>query len=227
VTNNLPEQPAEDPWNSTPRELQVGCPNCKKIVIAYERGAVQVPDPDWGDYGPEVRYSLMQCFRCNQPMFVEQGHFDEDITEPVRLWPSPPRTLSEKIPDPLREEMTEARACYDAKAYTATVVMVRRTLEGVCAEHKITKHPLNKALAEMTAQGLIDGRLSKWADGLRVIGNEGAHYTGTRVSPEDARDALALAEAMLDYMYVLTAQFDEFQARRKKSAPQSAHDDSE
>lgn len=123
--------------------------------------------------------------------------------------------------------MDEARACFGAKAYTATVVMVRRKLEGVCADHKITRHPLQKALAEMAAKGLIDGRLSKWADGLRVIGNEGAHYTGNKVSPEDARDALALAEAMLDYMYVRTAQFEEFQARRKKSPPQSTDDDGE
>jgi hypothetical protein len=65
-----------------------------------------------------------------------------------------------------------------------------------------------------------------WADGLRVLGNEGAHYTGSPVSREDAQDALALAEVVLEYLYVLTAQFEEFQQRRKGQAdtPESTSD---
>jgi hypothetical protein len=67
----------------------------------------------------------------------------------------------------------------------------------------------------MASKGFLDGRLLAWADGLRVLGNEGAHYTGSAVSREDAKDALAFAEAVLDYLYVLTAQFEEFQRRRQ------------
>ncbi|MEU4513741.1 DUF4145 domain-containing protein [Nonomuraea wenchangensis] len=32
----------------------------------------------------------------------------------------------------------EAQRCFNADAYTATVVMVRRALEGVCSHHNIT-----------------------------------------------------------------------------------------
>jgi hypothetical protein len=52
------------------------------------------------------------------------------------------------------------------------------------------------------------------ADELRVLRNQGAHYTGTQVSREDAADAIALCEAVLDYTYVLTARFEEFKKRR-------------
>ena len=37
-----------------------------------------------------------------------------------------------------------------------------------------------------------------------------------RVSREDAQDALALAEALLDYLYVFSAQFAEFKQRRNQ-----------
>ncbi len=93
--------------------------------------------------------------------------------------------------------------------------MVRRTLEGVCAENGIKKQPLIRALQEMKGGGLIEGRLLEWAEELRVLGNEGAHFTGRRVSREDAQDALALAEALLDYLYVFSAQFTEFKQRRE------------
>lgn len=92
--------------------------------------------------------------------------------------------------------------------------MVRRTLEGVCSENGISKGPLIKALQQMAADGLIEGRLLEWAQELRVLGNEGAHFTGRRVAREDAQDALALAEALLDYLYVFSAQFAEFKKRR-------------
>jgi hypothetical protein len=67
----------------------------------------------------------------------------------------------------------------------------------------------------MRTIGLIEGRLLEWAQELRVLGNEGAHFTGERVARQDAQDALALAEAILDYLYVFSAQFFEFKNRRE------------
>jgi hypothetical protein len=135
------------------------------------------------------------------------------------LWPNPIREMSSKIPESLRLEHKEARSCFSTAAYTATVVMVRRTLEGVCAENGVRIQPLIKALQKMQNEGLIEGRLLEWAEGLRVLGNDGAHFTGRRVSRVDAQDALALAEALLDYLYVFSAQFAEFKQRRDGRTP--------
>jgi hypothetical protein len=99
--------------------------------------------------------------------------------------------------------------------------MVRRTLEGVCAEHGVKEKVLGSSLRMMKQKGLIDERLLEWAQALRVLGNEGAHYTGSQVSREDAADALAFAEALLDYMYVLTAKFEEFRKRRMPTEPEA------
>jgi hypothetical protein len=96
--------------------------------------------------------------------------------------------------------------------------MVRRTLEGVCIDHGIFRKPLYAALDEMKNDGLIEGRLLEWAQGLRVLGNDAAHFTGQPVSSQDARDALTLAEALMDYMYVFSGQFEQFRARRAAQA---------
>jgi hypothetical protein len=42
---------------------------------------------------------------------------------------------------------------------TATMVMVRRALEGVCSQHGITKKPLQKAFEGMEAVGPTEGRM--------------------------------------------------------------------
>jgi hypothetical protein len=174
-------------------------------------------------------YVTVTCKVCYSIMLIAHpkergGHPNHDPRTARVLWPVGHREISTKVPESLRLEHSEARSCYNNNAYTAAVVMVRRTLEGVCADNGVKKTPLFKALEQMKENGLIEGRLLEWAQELRVLGNEGAHFTGHRVSREDAQDALALAEALLDYLYVFSAQFAEFKDRREKKALEQATD---
>ena len=95
--------------------------------------------------------------------------------------------------------------------------MARRTLEGTCADQGITRGSLAARLKKLHDKGTIDQTLTEWADALRVIGNVGAHYSETTVSRQDADDALAFAEALLDHIYVLRQRFDEFKTRISQS----------
>jgi len=174
-----------------------------------------------GDSLPRWVYVFAQCEICWQTLVIRrriEGEERKTLIVEI-LWPAPERTLSDVVPESLRREHSEARACFNAKAYTATVVMVRRTLEGVCSDHGVTKKPLYAALEEMRSNGLIEGRLLEWAQELRVLGNDAAHFTGRPVSSQDAEDALSLAEALMDYMYVFSAQFGKFRARRAGQLP--------
>ncbi|MFD5539857.1 DUF4145 domain-containing protein [Streptomyces sp. NPDC127079] len=196
-----------------PNPILAECPTCERAVLAKETGALELkydPDSPWA-----WRYALARCQECYGPLLLAQ---DDPFDRSERVWPSPEgRELSSNIPDTLRREHSEARACLKAKAYTAVAVMVRRTLEGVCADQGVTKRqPLVASLRELHQQGKIEGRLLEWAEALRALGNQGAHFTGVQVSREDATDALALAEALLDYMYVFTNQYEQFKARRSK-----------
>lgn len=122
--------------------------------------------------------------------------------------------MSELIPASIRRQVVEARACLEANAYTACVVMVRRTLEGV-AEHKNAMgRNLAESLGQLQNQGIIDGPLVEWASALRVLGNQGAHFSEAEVTTEDAQDSLALAETLLEYVYVWSERFGRFRDRR-------------
>jgi hypothetical protein len=72
---------------------------------------------------------------------------------------------------------------------------------------------LARGLRELRDRELIDGVLAEWADALRILGNQSAHFTGKEISREDAEDSLAFAEALLDHLYVLRKRFAEFQKR--------------
>jgi hypothetical protein len=198
-------------------EYYVECWKCNTKVVAIQMTQTLEDfrddpfEPNW--------YVVVQCRICYSPMLIQQPRdAPHDRAKTVLLWPISNREMSSAIPESLRLEHKEALACFKSGAYTATVVMVRRTLEGVCAENGVRGHTLFKALERMRATGLIEGRLLEWAQELRVLGNEGAHFTGERVARQDAQDALALAEAILDYLYVFSAQFFEFKNRRELRA---------
>ncbi|MEX5634131.1 DUF4145 domain-containing protein [Parafrankia sp. FMc2] len=148
------------------------------------------------------------------------GGFDED-DRPLTVYPAA-RQLSTLVPHTLWREWDEARTCFRNKLYTATAVMVRRTLEGTCIDLGVQERILARGLTELKKRGLIDDMLAEWANALRVIGNEGAHFTGRSVSRQDAEDALTFAEALLDHVYVLRKRFEEFRQRLDKKRGQPA-----
>lgn len=159
---------------------------------------------------------LLGCLACRQPQLWKEPVRSDDSDESQQLWPQVV-ALAQGIPRPIARELIEAHACFDAKLYIAAAVMVRRTLEGMCIEQGTKKKALFQALQELRDGGKIEGRLFDWAQALRVLGNQGAHFSEESVSREDAADALSLAEALLNYVYVFTAKYEEFQNRRQSS----------
>lgn len=197
----------------------IECPHCEQTALATVVGSI--PQPDTGEQPPSV-LQLLKCSYCADGVLVVQELYADGWDGPYRLWPPQNRPLSQAIPLALRSGHEEARRCFRVKAYTATAVMVRRTLEGLCIAHGVEERTLYKALSEMHSRDLIDKQLLEWAQELRTLGNQGAHYTTEKVSREDASDALELCEAMLDYLYVLTAKFNEFRMRRRGDPGQEA-----
>jgi Domain of unknown function (DUF4145) len=195
----------------------VYCIYCEKSRAATESGVVETTPTG---NGLATRTTLVSCDECGGPLLFAQE--DDcgagfDSSDMVRVWPGAAH-LSIAVPMQLRDVHQEARRCFDAKAYTATVVMVGRALEGVCSLNNIKADRLVDALSKLKERGYIDERLHDWTIELRVLRNQGAHYTGDVVNREDARDALDLCEAILDYVYVLREKFNEFKERRAKKA---------
>jgi hypothetical protein len=199
--------------------MAVECPYCERPVIAEPRGWAVYDEPQ---EGPAERWTLGTCQRAGHVLLILQLQlaypmaFEEDT--PSIVYPIHDRQLSWDIPDTLRRAHEESRKCYRAKAYKAAVVMAGRTLEGACKQHGVTKGTLQNLLAEMKKRELIDKRLWEWAESLRSVRNAAAHYNDEAITKEDAEDAIAYSEALLDYLYVLTARFEAMKRRRAKEA---------
>lgn len=196
------------------------CPHCGHRSGCDVEGEVQIAlgagDPSAGQ--AQSVWQLVACSECGKPILLLQENLgsESNTHDPEIVYPEVRRKLNPDIPAELRNDWEEAYSCLLARAYKAAVVMVRRVLEGACQQQGMTQKTLAASLRELSAAGTIDGRLQEWADLLRAVGNDGAHFAGRLVAKEDAEDAVAFAEAFLDHLYVLNGRFLAFKDRRSR-----------
>lgn len=156
-----------------------GTHSCSEVIatahwVAYEQD---------GTYqgGLEYRYRLVKCAACSDVSLLmamqiawddETGVYENDYA----VYPASPRSLNMAIPKTLQRCFEEARVCYQARAYNASAIMCRRTLELLALERGIREgSSLARSLAKLKDQGDIDQRLFDWCDALRLAGNQAAH----------------------------------------------------
>jgi len=201
----------------------IECSYCKakvdgKILKEHEKSLES-------NEGPlAVKTILLECPVCKNALVAQQEFWPTlsgryKWTDVTRVWPNPEKQLDWSIPIMIRTPLEEAEKCYRNGAYNACAVMVRRALESICIKHgikvKSLKGGLKKGLEELLDRGIIDNKIYRWGEELRKSGNIGAHEKGKKISKEDARDILDFANAICDYVFVLTNKFSNFMYRRQ------------
>lgn len=134
---------------------------------------------------------------------------------PFVVFPQADTRVNPNAPKEIRAAFEEACTCYRSQAYTASAIMCRKTIEGVCSEHGVAERTLYASLGKMKENGLIDERLFEWSDALRLVGNEAAHGVTTSISQPDAKDMIEFTNAILDYLFSYRDRFEQFKKRRE------------
>ena len=179
----------------------VECADCRNFVDAQRQGGFErLSDGS----GPSSLYSLLSCPKCGSPIVVRQTNIGnmaegDKWDRPHLIFPTSDLRVNPKAPIEIRSAFDEACNCYRAAAFTASAIMCRKTLEGICSVHGVTERSLAGSLKKMNEQKLIDDRLFEWSDLLRMAGNEAAHGVGLSIQQTDAKDILEFTNAIMDY----------------------------
>lgn len=192
------------------------CKNCEAIVNAEEicNYSIKVIETE---YLIEVLivYRLLKCPKCERPLLtMQQSIENEKLNDPTPIYPPSGKQVNPSLPKPLKSSYQEALQCFKARAFTASAIMCRKTVEGICDEHGIEPGRLKNRLEKMKENGIIENRLFEWAEVLRDSGNKAAHEINITISRQDASDIIDFTDALLEYVFTLNDKFNEFQARR-------------
>jgi hypothetical protein len=97
--------------------------------------------------------------------------------------------------------------------------MCGRALEAICREKTgEATLLLAKGLQKLKSTNQIDDRLFNWGEALCKERNIGAHASEETISRLDAQDILDFANAIVEYIYVMTAKFEAYKARKANKA---------
>lgn len=206
-----------DAWGSQRQTLPWHCRYCEQAVT------LEIVERWWNspegdeDYDP-FENVLAKCTRCKMPYILgrdaEQGYDGWEESPLRQIYPEDRRPLPGYVPASIRDSHDEAIRCVGVRAFTAASLMARRGVEAICAEHGQTKGTLDTKLKSLQSAGIIDGRLYDWSSVIRSLGNAGAHDVDATLTREDADDAIAFFEALVNYLYTFKQRY-EMHLRRK------------
>ena len=193
--------------------MLVNCQRCSAVVDAIIIGSYWRKSPDDGEVLGE--FIFLQCPQCTLPILAVRVGFEDPLL--VEIYPhGKKRHPPSNLPKFIAETYQEALTCFEAKAFTATAMMCRKTLEGICQRYEIVAPNLAQALKAMREQGIIDNAFFEWANLLRNLGNEAAHEINPNISDQDARDILDFTETILEYIFNFRERFKQFKQRRNQ-----------
>jgi hypothetical protein len=139
------------------------------------------------------------CNSCKDAVLVHGAGQEVWHISPDPL-PSP---TDERIPDPMRGDLAEAKTCYSVHAFRGCAVIARRAIQSACIDRGANRsNRLETQLDELSSKGVITKELASWGHSVRWIANDAAHPDSLKVEEKDADDILKLAEEFLRVIYV-------------------------
>jgi hypothetical protein len=150
-------------------KISVRCPIC-----GHNGSFESVPAPDLFDVSSNIFYGQRKCpnVKCNSHVFFIH------VRQTGEILTYPQETISfdkEGIPDKVLNAFEEAVKCHANQCFVASAIMLRKTLEEICAERKATGPNLKDRLKNLATKIFIPKELIEGMDELRLLGNDAAH----------------------------------------------------
>jgi hypothetical protein len=112
------------------------------------------------------------------------------------------------VPSKVVEALNEAITCHANECYVAAAIMVRKTLEELCADRGAGGANLKERIRTLGAKVVLPRELLDGLDDLRLLGNDAAHIESTvydKVGREEVEVGIEFAKEVLKGVYQMSA----------------------
>jgi hypothetical protein len=194
--------------------VSLRCPSCGQNGTFESVGIndLQVQQPD----GSYVRVGIRKCpnGECRLLLFYVRNTSDVVISS----WP--PEVIdfdATNLPASVSAALSEAITCHANECYIAAAIMVRKTLEELCADRGAEGGNLKERIAALRDKVVIPEDLLEGADELRLLGNDAAHIESReydQVGREEVEVGIEFAKELLKAVYQMSALLARLRALR-------------
>jgi hypothetical protein len=98
-------------------------------------------------------------------------------------------------------------------------VMAHSALQAALRDQNATGKNLKQEIEDLARKGLLPPIMKEWSDNVREVGNDAAHPVADQApaEPRDARDIIKFLDYLLEYLYTLPHQIQEYRARERRA----------
>jgi hypothetical protein len=111
---------------------------------------------------------------------------------------------TKNLPDRVKESLTEAITCHAHECYSASAIMLRRTLEDLCKDRGAQGGNLFQRLEDLISKIILPVELRDALHDLRLLGNDAAHVEATtfqQVAEEEVAVGIQFTKEILKATY--------------------------
>ena len=196
--------------------MQLRCPGCRREVVLDEVG--QDLRASRRDGSGHVEFGQRRCPSddCGTLIFVLR-----DGEMPTTY---PAETVdfdATGLPPAVLTALDESIKCHAHQCYVAAAIMVRKTIEEICADQSATGKTLYERVEELGNKVALPKPMLQALHDLRLLGNDAAHielsdFNG--VGFAEASAALSVAKEILKATYQYESIMSQLNALKKQSA---------
>jgi Domain of unknown function (DUF4145) len=172
----------------TAREVSMRCPLCRHEATL---------DPLHNDFALDRIGGTVIIWGSRRCPKADCGALIQVIIDGDRVYGHPPEMIdfdATDLPETVLAPFEEAIKCHAHGCYVASAIMVRKTLEEICADRGAQGNSLRARLESLQGKLLLPKEMFDALHDLRLLGNDAAHV---ELSDFDAIDA-AKTEAAID-----------------------------
>jgi len=203
--------------------ISIRCPHCRHVGAFHPAQNVhdaqfRYPEQVNGStFQRLINYGVRICPNpnCREPIFAILTH--NGIVKAV----FPPERLDFEptgVPGKILESFEEALTTHAHGCFKSSAIMVRRTLEEICADKGATGANLKSRVAALGAKIVVPIELLEAADELRLLGNDAAHLEAeiyADVGKDEVEAGIALCKEILKAVYQLSELVERLRKLKK------------
>jgi hypothetical protein len=163
----------------------------------------------WSDKFKGLGHQGWAAYRCNScsGVVVSYLKLGNGSFDALRLWPAE-KVVHEDLPDPARTFLKQAFETLHAP--DAAAVMAGSAVDAMLKEKGLEKGSLYDRIDQALQQNILTEGMAKWAHSVRLGSNRPRHADKEKphVSPDEAKQSVEFAEALGQFLFVLTARID-------------------
>lgn len=134
----------------------------------------------------------------------------------VLPWPLKLQEHPEHWPEEVGRFWVQAHRSAKDENWDAAAVMARSALQAALRHQQAVGKSLQQEIDDLASKGILPPHMKAWAHELRTLGNDAAHPgSSAAASPEDVRDVVHFLDFLLQYLFTLPHDIDEYRTRRQ------------